>query len=134
MQFWFWKSTKYKLQDSIPVGCVPSAWQPYVFQQSPLDANTGGGHQVKKFEQVFSNDHQMSVEGEGSRSPSLVSRTGEGEVPSSDVWEGVIPYHVTYPMMHVQGGHILVKMKFPVFSLSFPCVTEIFPVLFLCKN
>ena len=29
-----------------------------------------------------------------------------------------------------QGGHILVKMKFPVFS----CVTEIFPVLFLRKN
>ena len=33
-----------------------------------------------------------------------------------------------------QGGHILAKMKFPVFSLSFPCVTEIFPVLFLCKK
>ena len=33
-----------------------------------------------------------------------------------------------------QGGHTLAKMKFPVFSLSFPCVTEIFPVLFLCKN
>ena len=34
----------------------------------------------------------------------------------------------------VQGGHILAKMKFPVFSLSFPCVTKIFPVLFLRKN
>ena len=28
-----------------------------------------------------------------------------------------------------QGGHILAKMKFPVFSLSFPHVTKIFPVL-----
>ena len=33
-----------------------------------------------------------------------------------------------------QGGHILAEMKFPVFSLSFPCVTWIFPVLFLRKN
>ena len=33
----------------------------------------------------------------------------------------------------IQGGHILAKMKFPVFSLSF-CVTKIFPVLFLHKN
>ena len=38
------------------------------------------------------------------------------------------------PMMPLQGGHILAKMKFPVFSLSFPCVTKIFPVLFLRKN
>ena len=37
-------------------------------------------------------------------------------------------------VIDVQGGHILAKMKFPVFSLSFPCVTKIFPVLFLCKN
>ena len=36
--------------------------------------------------------------------------------------------------MPLQGGHILAKMKFPVFSLSFPCVLEIFPVLFLRKN
>ena len=35
---------------------------------------------------------------------------------------------------NTQGGHILAKMKFPVFSLSFPCVTKIFPVLFLRKN
>ena len=34
----------------------------------------------------------------------------------------------------LQGGHILAEMKFPVFSLSFPCVTKIFPVLFLRKN
>ena len=33
-----------------------------------------------------------------------------------------------------QGGHILAKMKFPVFSLSFPCVTKNFPVLFLRKT
>ena len=30
----------------------------------------------------------------------------------------------------VQGGHILADMKFPVFSLCFPCVAEIFPVFF----
>ena len=29
---------------------------------------------------------------------------------------------------------ILAQMKLPVFSLTFPCVAEIFPVLFLCKN
>ena len=37
-------------------------------------------------------------------------------------------------LVSVQGGQILVKMKFPVFSLSFPCITKIFPVLFLHKN
>ena len=35
-------------------------------------------------------------------------------------------------MLH-QGGHILVKIKFPVFSLSFPCVTNFFPVFFFHK-
>ena len=29
-----------------------------------------------------------------------------------------------------QGGHVLADMKFPVFSLCFPCVAEIFPVFF----
>ena len=32
--------------------------------------------------------------------------------PANEVWGKVI-----------QGGHTVVKMKFPVFSLSFPCVT-----------
>ena len=30
----------------------------------------------------------------------------------------------------VQSGHVLADMKFPVFSLCFPCVAEIFPVFF----
>ena len=30
-----------------------------------------------------------------------------------------------------QGGHVLADMKFPVFSLCFPCVAEIFPVFFI---
>ena len=29
-----------------------------------------------------------------------------------------------------QGGHIPAEIKFPVFSLSFPCVTNFFPVFF----
>ena len=33
-----------------------------------------------------------------------------------------------------QGGHIPAEMKFPVFSLSFPCVRYIFPMLFLHKK
>ena len=56
---------KYK-QDSIPVGCVPPACQPYVFWWPPLDVSKGAGgvgHQVDKFEQVSSDGHQMSVVG-----------------------------------------------------------------------
>ena len=51
-------------QDSIPVGCVPPACQPYAFQWLPLDVSTGMGvigPKVNKFEQVSSDDHQMSV-------------------------------------------------------------------------
>ena len=33
-----------------------------------------------------------------------------------------------------QGGHIPAKIKFPVFSLSFPCVTNFFPVFFSLKK
>ena len=33
----------------------------------------------------------------------------------------------------VQGGHIRAEIKFPVFSLSFPCVTNFFPVFFSIK-
>ena len=32
-----------------------------------------------------------------------------------------------------QGGHIRAEIKFPVFSLSFPCVTNFFPVFFPIK-
>ena len=32
-----------------------------------------------------------------------------------------------------QGGHIRAEIKFPVFSLSFPCVTNFFPVFFFHK-
>ena len=51
-------------QDSIPVGCVPPACQPYAFQWLPLDVSTSMGvigPKVNKFEQVSSDDHQMSV-------------------------------------------------------------------------
>ena len=43
---------------------------------------------------------------------------------------GSLPSHIK----QFQGGHVLAKMKFPVFSLSFPCVTKIFTVLFLRKS
>ena len=33
-----------------------------------------------------------------------------------------------------QGGHIPAKIKFPVFSLSFPCARKFFSVLFLCHK
>ena len=33
-----------------------------------------------------------------------------------------------------QGGHVLANMKFPVFSLCFPCVAEIFPVFFYWRT
>ena len=64
-------------QDSIPVGCTPPACQPYMFRWPLLDVSTGGsaevGPQVNKFEQVSSDDHQMSVAGEdGGRSPRMM--------------------------------------------------------------
>ena len=80
------------MQDSIPVGCIPAACQPYAFQWPPLDVNSGGGgvqSQVNKFEQVSNDDHQKSLAG-GRVCPG-------GRVCT----EGVPPYHVTYPMMHV---------------------------------
>ena len=58
----------------------------FVFRSPPLDVSTMGrgwgvGPQVNKFEQVSSDDHQMSVagdrSGEGARSPGLMSR-GKG--------------------------------------------------------
>ena len=61
-------SEHYGEQDSIPVGCVPPAGQPYVLPWPPLDVSSGWGGvcpQVNKFEQVSSDDHQMSVAGEG---------------------------------------------------------------------
>ena len=57
---------KNKQQDSIPVGCVPRACQPYVLRWPPLGvSNVMGmvGNQVDKFEQVSSDDHQMSGTG-----------------------------------------------------------------------
>ena len=33
----------------------------------------------------------------------------------------------------IQGGHIPADIKFPVFSLSFPCVMNFFPVCFSIK-
>ena len=69
------------------------ACQPYVFQCPPLDISTPGvgggelGPQVNKFEQVYNDDHQMSV-------------AGGGVGPRSDIHRAV-PYHVSYPMMRV---------------------------------
>ena len=86
-------------QESIPVGSVPTACQAYVFWLPPLDVSTGEGWlgpQVNKFEQVSSDDHQMSVAGRdpqigclgwGEGSPSLMSG-GRGYLPcdlSTDV-------------------------------------------------
>ena len=52
---------------------------------TPLDVSNGWvGPQVNKFEKISSDDHQMSVAGEG------VGLQVEG-----------VPYHVSYPMMHV---------------------------------
>ena len=53
------------------MGCVPPACQLCMFQWPPLDVSTGGvvGHRVSKFEQVFSDDHQMSVAGGGRVGP-----------------------------------------------------------------
>ena len=51
-------------QESISAGCVPPACQLYVFLWPSLDVSTGGvGDEVNKFEQVSSDDHQMSLMG-----------------------------------------------------------------------
>ena len=48
------------------------------------------GPQVNKFEQVFSDDHQMSVPGE--ESPEIWCLVEGGVCPQSDVWGGrVVP-------------------------------------------
>ena len=94
-------------QDSTPVGCIPPACQPYVFQWPPLDVSTGGrggglGPQVNKFEQVSNDDHQMSVaEGRQGRCQVWCPTEGVG----AQVWclgEGDGgTYHMTYPIMYV---------------------------------
>ena len=64
-QLHLWKN---KQQESIPVGCVLPACQPYVFRWPPLGvSNVMGvvGNQMDKFEQVSGDDHQMSGTGEG---------------------------------------------------------------------
>ena len=54
---------KHLEQDSIPVGCVPSVCQLYMFRWPPIDVAGGGsvGPQMNMVEQVSSDDHQMSV-------------------------------------------------------------------------
>ena len=64
-----------KKRDSIPIGCVPPARWP------PLDVSTSGGvvgPQANKFEQVSSNDYQMSVAA-GVRRVGPMSVRGERE-------------------------------------------------------
>ena len=59
---------------------------------------------MKKFEQVSSDNHQMSV-AKGIGYPGFhVTERREGGAWVSQViclGLGVVPYHVTYPMMHV---------------------------------
>ena len=69
-----------------------------MFQWPPLDVSTNEGRvgpEVNKFEQVSNDDHQMSVAGVAPRSD--VHWAGDVSLMSG---EG-IPYHVTYPKMHV---------------------------------
>ena len=73
-------------QESIPVGFVPPTCQLYVFQWLPLDVSMGVCPQMNKFEQVSSDDHQMSV---------------AGWYPRSQGQKSGVPYHVTYSMMRV---------------------------------
>ena len=49
-------------QESIPVGCILPACQPYVFRWPPLGVSTGGRSHVS------SDDHKMSVVGAGAMS------------------------------------------------------------------
>ena len=71
-------------QESILVGCVPPACQPYVLLPPDVSTDWEGG-QLNKFEQVSSYGHQMSlaVGPEGSMSDGR-----EGGVPMSDVGGG----------------------------------------------
>ena len=56
------------------------------------------------------------------------------------IWEKNRPVQLNsiltrkYFLQWDQGGHIPAKIKFPDFSLSFPCATSFFPVLFLCHK
>ena len=65
-------------QESIPIGCVPPAWKPYIlhFQWLPPDVTRG----------VPSSDAQ---EEEGVRSPDLMSR--EGTQPDLSWGQGGYP-------------------------------------------
>ena len=50
----------YSKQESIPVGCVPPTWKPYMLQVQwpPPDVVLGGGGPgMNKFEQVSSDHH-----------------------------------------------------------------------------
>ena len=65
-------------QENIPVGYVPPACKPYVFQWLLLGV-TSWGPQMNNFEQVSSDGHQMSLVGAG---------LGRGRGPMPDVWSG----------------------------------------------
>ena len=53
----------YRKQDSIPLACMPHAWNRCMlqFQLTPPDVNTVIGPQMNKFEQVSVDHHQMSL-------------------------------------------------------------------------
>ena len=87
-------------EESIPVRCALPAWKPYVcFSFSGHHQLVLlGNRQMSKFEEVSSDQHQMSL---ARGFPGLTSR-GAGEVVCYLTFSGDgVPYHVTYPMMHL---------------------------------
>ena len=89
--------------ESIPLGCVPPTRKLYMLQvQWPPPDAPPGGPLIDKFEQV-SSEHQMLLAG---WSPGLMY-VGRGSVGlmvgglSYLTFPGGVPYHVTYPMMHL---------------------------------
>ena len=52
-------------QESISMGCMLPAWEPYILQWPPPDVAPGGCHQMNKFEEVSGDDHLMPLAGRG---------------------------------------------------------------------
>ena len=70
---------QYSIQDSIPVGCVPSTCTNRTcFNSHPMSALGGGGLEVNMFEQVCSDGHRMSLAGKVQSSPMSAGGGGSG--------------------------------------------------------
>ena len=122
----------YDKQESIPVGCVPLtsvATTRCQYQWGEV------GPQVHKFEQVSSDDHQMSVAGGGYGQGQGVGLSrrwwgGVGWVYPEEVgWRLVCPergtsYHATYPMTHMM-------LPTPSLGQTHNCENITFPQLLL---